>query len=202
VPAQPASPVRLGLDVRISARGNRYELRRLEPGRPEGPPVAVARQTMRSLKDEVTFFAGEDATEALVSHVARRAFNAGSAHDVSDGRGVALGEFRKDLVRSIGRPTWHLSTADGLDAMGRERSRPGSALRRVFSFFEMPVFLPFHVDFRLPSGEVVLTCHRRRGLRDRYEITVPTLADGRTLDWRLAVAVTAGIAAAQPEETS
>jgi hypothetical protein len=57
--------------------------------------------------------------------------------------------------------------------------------------------LRFHFDFVTDGGETVLSSERRRSIRDRYELTVPTLADGRKLDWRVAAAMAVALDALQ-----
>jgi len=62
---------------------------------------------------------------------------------------------------------------------------------------EIPIPLRFHFDFVTDAGEIVLSSERRRSIRDRYELTVPTLKDGRKLDWRVAAAMAVALDALQ-----
>jgi hypothetical protein len=43
----------------------------------------------------------------------------------------------------------------------------------------------------------VLSSERRRSIRDRYELTVPKLSDGRQLDWRVAASMAVALDALQ-----
>jgi hypothetical protein len=62
---------------------------------------------------------------------------------------------------------------------------------------DLPIFLRFHFDFTATDGQVVLSSERQRSLRDRYEITVPVLANGWQLDWRVAAAMAVALDALQ-----
>ena len=97
-----------------------------------------------------------------------------ATYDVTDKDGNPIGEFRKDFGKSLLRSTWHLTTPDGLVAVGQERSQGVAIARRVLDIVgELPIFLRFHFDFTSPDGQIMLTSERQRSLKDRYELTVP-----------------------------
>jgi hypothetical protein len=106
--------------------------------------------------------------------------------EVVDDTGVVLGSFRKAWKASFLRSTWELTTSDGLTATGRERNAAAALARRLSD--DIP-FLVVHFDFVTSDGSLVFSSVRRRTLRDEYELTVPTLPDGRRLDWRVAASL-------------
>lgn len=193
-----AAPERFALRQKITMMVNRYELRALADDGSEGPLIAFAQQKRMAFKEQVTFYADESRTQPVFGFKARTRMDLAATYDVTDAHGAALGEFRKDFGKSLLRSTWHLSTSGGLTAVGQERSQGVAIARRVLDVVgELPIFLRFHFDFVTPDGQVVLTSERRRSIRDRYEITVPTLADGRAMDWRVAAAMAVALDALQ-----
>ncbi len=189
---------RFTLRQKITVMVNRYELRTLAADGTEGPLLALAQQKRMAFKEQVTFYSDEERTQPLFGFKARKRLDVAATYDVTDAAGSTIGEFRKDFGKSLLRSTWHLSTPDGLTSVGQERSQGVAIARRVIGMVgEIPIPLRFHFDFTTPSGEIMLTSERRRSLRDRYELTVPRLADGRQLDWRVAGAMAVALDALQ-----
>lgn len=177
---------------------NRYELRALGPDGVEGPLLALAQQKRMAFKEQVTFYADEARTQPVFGFKARTRMDLAATYDVVDAQGTPIGEFRKDFGKSLMRSTWHLSTPDGLTAIGQERSQGVAIARRIISMVgELPIFLRFHFDFTAPGGEIILTSERQRTLRDRYELTVPRLENGWQLDWRVAASMAVALDALQ-----
>lgn len=189
---------RFSLRQKITMMVNRYELRTLDADGTEGQLLAFAEQKRMAFKEQVTFFTDATKTEPVFGFKARTRMDLAATYDVTDKDGNPIGEFRKDFGKSLLRSTWHLSTPDGLTSVGQERSQGVAIARRVIGMVgEIPIPLRFHFDFTTPTGEIVLSSERRRSLRDRYELTVPTLADGRQLDWRVAGAMAVALDALQ-----
>jgi len=183
---------------KITMMVNRYELRPLADDGTEGPLLAMAQQKRMAFKEQVTFYTDEARTQPVFGFKARKRMDLAATYDVTDGEGNAIGEFRKDFGKSLLRSTWHLTTPDGLTAVGQERSQTVAIARRVVDMIgDLPIFLRFHFDFTAPNGEIILTSERQRSLRDRYEITVPKLDNGWQLDWRVAAAMAVALDALQ-----
>ena len=192
------SPERFTLRQKITLMVNRYELRALAEDGTEGPLLALAQQKRMAFKEQVTFYSDEARTQPIFGFKARSRLDVNAGHDVTDAAGVAIGDFRKDFAKSLLRSTWHLSPPDGIVAIGQERSKNVAIARRVIDMFaENIIPLRFHFDFTTPDGEIVLSSERQRSIRDRYELTVPTLKDGRKLDWRVAAAMAVALDALQ-----
>jgi uncharacterized protein YxjI len=191
------TPERFSLRQKITMMVNRYELRPLAADGTEGPLIAMAQQKRMAFKEQVTFYSDEARTQPVFGFKARKRLDLAATYDVTDAQGTPIGEFRKDFGKSLLRSTWHLTTPDGLAAVGQERSQGVAIARRVIEMASLPVFLRFHFDFTTPNGEIVLTSERQRSLRDRYELTVPKLADGKQLDWRVAAAMAVALDALQ-----
>jgi uncharacterized protein YxjI len=192
------TPERFSLRQKITMMVNRYELRPLAADGTEGPLLAMAQQKRMAFKEQVTFYSDEARTQPVFGFKARKRMDLAATYDVTDAQGTPIGEFRKDFGKSLLRSTWHLTTPDGLTAVGQERSQGVAIARRVIEMVgDLPIFLRFHFDFTTPNGEIVLTSERQRSLRDRYELTVPKLADGTQLDWRVAAAMAVALDALQ-----
>jgi len=189
---------RFTLRQKITLMVNRYELRALADDGTEGPLLAMAQQKRMAFKEQVTFYSDEARTQPVFGFKARTRMDLAATYDVTDAAGAAIGEFRKDFGKSLLRSTWHLSTPDGLTSVGQERSQGVAIARRVIGLIgEIPIPLRFHFDFTTPDGQIVLSSERRRSIRDRYELTVPKLSDGRQLDWRVAASMAVALDALQ-----
>lgn len=187
------APQRFALRQKITLMVNRYELRTLSPDGVEGDLLAFAEQKRMAFKEQVTFFTDETKTQPVFGFKARQRLDLGATYDVTDAQGNPIGEFRKDFKKSLLRSTWHLSTPDGLTAIGQERNAAVAIIRRLA---DIP-FLVFHFDFTATDGQVILSSQRQRTLRDRYELTVPVLDNGWQLDWRVAAAMGVALDALQ-----
>ena len=176
---------------------NRYTIRAVDPDGRAGAVLAVAQQKRLALKEQVTFFSGDDRRTPVFSFRARQRIDLGATYDVTDAAGRAIGAFGKDFGRSLLRSTWHLHAA-GVRAVGRERDATVAVLRRAWDVLPVLGGLPspflYHVDFTdTATGAVVMTSERRRALRDRYLVTVP----GGVLDGRVAAAMAVALDALQ-----
>jgi uncharacterized protein YxjI len=182
---------------RITMMVNRYEIRAAEPDGSQGPVVAMAQQKRMAFKEQVTFYSDEDRKHPAFGFKARRRIDLGATYDVTDADGEPIGWFRKQFGRSLLRSTWQLSTADGGEATGTERSMGVAVARRLWETLPVVDNLPspfvFHFDFVDASGQVVLSSVRKRTLRDRYEVTVP----GGRIDGRVAAAMAVALDALQ-----
>ena len=122
----------------------------------EGPVLAVAQQKRVALKEEVTFFTDEARTQRVFSFKARQRLDLATTYDVLDASGAPIGWFRKDFGRSLLRSSWHLGTADGLEAFGTERNQNVALLRRAWDLLpfvsDFPSPFVFHFDFTTADG--------------------------------------------------
>jgi uncharacterized protein YxjI len=182
---------------RITMMVNRYEIRAAAPDGSEGPVVAMAQQKRMAFKEQVTFYTDEDRKQPAFGFRARRRIDLGATYDVMDADGQPIGWFRKQFGRSLLRSTWEMSTVDGGQVTGSERSAGVAIIRRLWDVLPIVENLPspfvFHFDFTDASGSVVLSSERKRSLRDRYEITVP----GGRVDGRVAAAMAVALDALQ-----
>lgn len=198
---QPGKIERFTVRQKITMMVNRYEIRGLDASGAEGPLLAMAQQKRMAFKEEVTFYADEARTQPVFSFKARKRMDLAATYDVTDPTGASLGWFRKDFGKSLMRSTWHLGAADGLEAIGTERSKNVALARRVWEFVpfaqDIPAPFAFHFDFTAPDGTVVLISERQRSLRDRYEVQLPTAANGWQLDWRVGAAMAVALDALQ-----
>ncbi len=197
-----AEPIeRFTVRQKITMMVNRYEVRAVDAAGAEGPLIAFAQQKRMAFKEEVTFYTDESRTQPVFSFKARKRLDLAATYDVTDAGGAALGWFRKDFGKSLMRSTWHLGAADGLEAIGSERSKNIAIARRVWEFVplasEIPAPFTFHFDFTAPDGTVVLISERQRSLRDRYDVRLPVAANGWRLDWRVGAAMAVALDALQ-----
>ncbi len=192
----PTNLAGLCLVQQITPIVNRFRVHEMGPDQTAGALLAFAEQKPLKLREEVTFFSSEDKTEALFGFKSRQIVDLHATTDVFDAQGTPLGLFRKDARASMTNSTWHLETPDGLKATGRERNKTVALLRRFGGLLpgalgETMEVLPwqFHFDFRDDRDQVVLSSQRKRAMRDQYLVTMPPLANGHSLDWRLAAAI-------------
>jgi len=199
--SQPAVTERYALRQKITMMVNRYEIRSVDAAGTEGPVVAVAQQKRMAFKEQVTFYADEARKQPVFSFKARQRIDLGATYDVFDASGAPIGWFRKDFGKSLLRSSWHLGSADGLEAFGTERNKNVAIARRVWEFVpyvgEIPLPFLFHFDFTAPDGTLVLSSQRKRSLRDRYDIHVPQASNGWQLDWRVGLAMAVALDALQ-----
>jgi uncharacterized protein YxjI len=185
------------VNQRITMMVNRYEIRAAAADGSPGPLVAMAQQKRMAFKEQVTFYGDEDRRHPLFGFRARRRIDLGATYDVTDADGQQIGWFRKQFGRSLLRSTWDLSTTDGGQATGTERSLPVAIARRAWEALPVVENLPspflFHFDFVDGAGQVVMSSVRQRSLRDRYEITVR----GGRVDGRVAAAMAVALDALQ-----
>ena len=199
--SQPAVTERYALRQKITMMVNRYEIRSVDAAGSDGPVVAVAQQKRMAFKEQVTFYADEARKQPVFSFKARQRLDLGATYDVFDAAGAPIGWFRKDFGKSLLRSSWHLGSADGLEAFGTERNKNVAIARRVWEFVpyagEIPLPFLFHFDFTAPDGTLVLSSQRKRSLRDRYDIHVPQASNGWQLDWRVGLAMAVALDALQ-----
>jgi len=192
---------RFTIKQKVTMMVNRYEIRSVDASGAEGPVIAMAQQKRMAFKEQVTFYADEARTQPVFGFKARQRMDLSATYDVTDASGTPIGSFRKEFAKSLLRSTWQLTSADGLQATGTERSHGVAIARRLWEVVPVISDLPspflFHFDFTAPDGSVVLSSVRRRSLRDRYDVELPTLASGWQLDWRVGAAMGVALDALQ-----
>jgi uncharacterized protein YxjI len=180
---------------------NRYEIRSVDAGGGEGPVIALAQQKRMAFKEQVTFYADEARTQPVFGFQARQRLDLGATYDVTDADGASIGSFRKEFAASLLRSTWQLSATDGHQSTGTERSMMVAVARRLWGLLpivgEIASPFVFHFDFTAPDGSIVLSSVRRRSLRDRYSVELPTSPGGWQLDWRVGAAMAVALDALQ-----
>jgi hypothetical protein len=74
-------------------------------------------------------------------------------------------------------------------------------VRRVWEFVpvvgEIPVPFLFHFDFVAPDGSLALSSTKKPAIKDVYHVALPTLADGRPMDWRVGMSMAVALDALQ-----
>jgi uncharacterized protein YxjI len=201
-PADNGGFERFTIAQRITLMVNRYEIRSVNADGGEGPLIAMAQQKRMSFKEEVTFYADETRTQPVFGFKARRRLDLGATYDVTDASGTPIGNFRKEFGKSLLRSTWQLTSPDGLQATGTERSQAIAIGRRLWGVIPyvgewIPCPFTFHFDFTAPDGSIVLSSVRKRSLRDRYDVTLPTAPNGWRMDWRVGAAMAVALDALQ-----
>ncbi|WP_267717198.1 hypothetical protein [Streptomyces sp. CoH17] len=167
-------------------KADRYTVSELMPDGADGEILACAEVKRFSLKEKITFHSGVSGTRVLFTIEERGLRGAGGGYDVWDAEGNLVGGFEEQAVASLVRSTWVLDQPGFQAAVGRERNRFVSVLRRLWDFLPLdlvPFLWPYHFDFET-AGKQVLKVDRKRGLRDRYVVDILTPG----LDPRLAVA--------------
>ena len=192
---------RFTIKQKITMMVNRYEIRAVDANGGEGPLIAIAQQKRMAFKEQVTFYADEARTQPVFGFKARQRMDLAATYDVTDAAGIPIGSFRKEFAKSLLRSTWQLTATDGLQATGTERNQNVAIARRLWEIVpiisELPSPFLFHFDFTAPDGSIVLSSVRRRSLRDRYDVELPTSPNGWRLDWRVGAAMAVALDALQ-----
>ncbi|HEY5181828.1 MAG TPA: hypothetical protein VIJ07_18995 [Dermatophilaceae bacterium] len=192
---------RFTIKQKITMMVNRYEIRSVDANGGEGPLIAMAQQKRMAFKEQVTFYADEARTQPVFGFKARQRMDLAATYDVTDAAGTPIGSFRKEFKKSLLRSTWQLTATDGLQATGTERNQNVAIARRLWEMVpivsELPSPFLFHFDFTAPDGSIVLSSVRRRSLRDRYDVELPTAPNGWRLDWRVGAAMAVALDALQ-----
>jgi len=192
---------RFTVKQKITMMVNRYEIRSVDANGGEGPLIAMAQQKRMAFKEQVTFYADEARTQPVFGFKARQRMDLAATYDVTDAAGTPIGSFRKEFKKSLLRSTWQLTATDGLQATGTERNQNVAIARRLWEMVpivsELPSPFLFHFDFTAPDGSIVLSSVRRRSLRDRYDVELPTAPNGWRLDWRVGAAMAVALDALQ-----
>ena len=196
-----AGSERFTIKQKITMMVNRYEIRSVDANGAEGPLIAIAQQKRMAFKEQVTFYADEARTQPVFGFKARQRMDLAATYDVTDASGTPIGSFRKEFAKSLLRSTWQLTAADGLQATGTERNQNVAIARRLWELVPVVGDLPspflFHFDFTAPDGSIVLSSVRRRSVRDRYDVELPTSPNGWRLDWRVGAAMAVALVALQ-----
>ncbi|MFB8106825.1 hypothetical protein ACFC3O_29090 [Streptomyces sp. NPDC056007] len=167
-------------------KASRYTVSELMPDGSQDKVLAHAEMKRFSLEERITFRSGVSGSRVLFTIEERGLRGAGDGYDVWEADGSLVGGFEEQAVASLVRSTWVLDQHASPVAIGRERNRFVSVLRRVWDLLPLdlvPFLWPYHFDFET-GGKEVLKVDRKWGLRDRYVVDI--LAPG--LDPRLAVA--------------
>jgi uncharacterized protein YxjI len=192
---------RFTIKQKITMMVNRYEIRSVDANGGEGPVIAVAQQKRMAFKEQVTFYADEARTQPVFGFKARQRMDLAATYDVTDATGTPIGSFRKEFGKSLLRSTWQLTATDGLQATGTERNPNIAIARRLWEFLPVVNDLPspflFHFDFTAPDGSIILSSVRKRSLRDRYDVELPSSPNGWRLDWRVGAAMAVALDALQ-----
>ena len=180
---------------------NRYEIVRQDESGKELGLLCFAEQKRMAAKEQVTFFTDSARTHPLFGFKARKRIDLGSRYDVTDSQGQPIGWFKKQFKASLVNSTWALGLPDGREFVGRERNAKVAVVRRLWDIVpvvgDIPVPFLFHFDFAAQDGSVALTSTKKAGVRDVYHVTLPALADGKPIDWRVGMAMAVALDALQ-----
>ena len=180
---------------------NRYEVIRADDKGKELGLLCFAEQKRMAAKEQVTFYTDSARTHPLFGFRARRRIDLGSSYDVLDSQGQPIGWFKKQFKASLVNSTWLLGLPDGREFVGRERNAKVAVIRRVWDLVPVVGELGspwlFHFDFAAPDGSVALSSTKRAGIKDVYHVTLPALADGKPIDWRVGMAMAVALDALQ-----
>ncbi|MEW1952720.1 hypothetical protein [Terrabacter sp. NPDC080008] len=172
---------------------NRYEVVRAdERGRQLGL-LCFAEQDRTAAREQVTFYTDAAKEHPLFGFQARRRLDLGTTYDVTDSHGQPIGWFKKRFSASPVSSTWTLGLPDGRQFVGRERNTTVAVARRLWEVVPVVGDLPgpflLHVDFVSADGRVALSATTRAGVRGVHRVTLPAQEDGRSIDWRVGMAM-------------
>ena len=180
---------------------NRYEIVRADDSGRELGLLCFAEQKRMAAKEQVTFYTDAAKQHPLFGFKARRRLDLGSTYDVTDSQGQPIGWFKKHFKASLVTSTWTLGLPDGRELVGQERNAKVAVARRLWEVIPVVGDIPgpflFHFDFVAPDGSLALSSTKRAGIKDVYRVTLPALADGKPIDWRVGMAMAVALDALQ-----
>ena len=163
--------------------------------------LCFAEQKRMAAKEQVTFYTDAAKQHPLFGFKARRRLDLGSRYDVTDSQGQPIGWFKKHFKASLVSSTWTLGLPDGRELVGHERNAKVAVARRLWEVIPVVGDIPgpflFHFDFVAPDGSLALSSTKRAGIKDVYRVTLPALADGKPIDWRVGMAMAVALDALQ-----
>ncbi|MGO4599981.1 hypothetical protein [Terrabacter sp. 2RAF25] len=197
----PIEAERYVLRQKLTLMINRYEIFRADENGTELGLLCFAEQKRMAAKEQVTFYTDSAKTQPLFGFKARKRIDLGSGYDVTDSQGQPIGYFKKQFKASLVNSTWTLALPDGREFLGRERNAKVAVARRVWELVpvigEIPVPFLFHFDFVAPDGSLALSSTKKASVKDVYHVSLPALADGRAMDWRVGMAMAVALDALQ-----
>jgi hypothetical protein len=189
------------LRQKLTMMVNRYEIVRQDEFGKELGLLCFAEQKRMAAKEQVTFYTDSAKTHPLFGFKARKRIDLSSGYDVTDSQGQPIGWFKKQFKASLVNSTWTLGLPDGREFVGRERNAKLAVVRRLWDIVpvvgDIPVPFLFHFDFAAPDGSVALSSTKKAGVKDVYHVTLPALADGKPIDWRVGMAMAVALDALQ-----
>jgi len=189
------------LRQKLTMMVNRYEIVRQDEFGKELGLLCFAEQKRMAAKEQVTFYTDSAKTHPLFGFKARKPIDLSSGYDVTDSQGQPIGWFKKQFKASLVNSTWTLGLPDGREFVGRERNAKLAVVHRLWDIApvvgDIPVPFLFHFDFAAPDGSVALSSTKKAGVKDVYHVTLPALADGKPIDWRVGMAMAVALDALQ-----
>jgi len=189
------------LRQKLTMMVNRYEIVRQDEFGKELGLLCFAEQKRMAAKEQVTFYTDSAKTHPLFGFKARKRIDLSSGYDVTDSQGQPIGWFKKQFKASLVNSTWTLGLPDGREFVGRERNAKLAVVRRLWDIVpvvgDIPVPFLFHFDFAAQDGSVALSSTKKVGVKDVYHVTLPALADGKPIDWRVGMAMAVALDALQ-----
>jgi uncharacterized protein YxjI len=189
------------LRQKLTMMVNRYEIVRQDELGKELGLLCFAEQKRMAAKEQVTFYTDSAKTHPLFGFKARKRIDLGSTYDVTDSQGQPIGWFKKQFTASLLNSTWLLGLPDGREFVGRERNAKVAVVRRLWDIVpvvgDIPVPFLFHFDFAARDGSLALSSTKKAGVKDVYHVSLPTLADGKPIDWRVGLAMAVALDALQ-----
>jgi len=200
-PVADAPAERYVLRQKLTMMVNRYEILRADENGRELGVLCFAEQKRMAAKEQVTFYTDSAKAHPLFGFKARKRLDLGSTYDVTDGQGRPIGWFKKHFKASLVSSTWTLGLPDGREFVGAERNTKVAVARRLWEIVpvvgDIPVPFLFHFDFTAPDGSLALSSTKKASVKDVYHVTLPPLADGRPIDWRVGLAMAVALDALQ-----
>ena len=182
---------------------NQYEFSLPGADGAPGRPFCFVEQARFKFKEDIRFYTDDSKQYELMRIKARQRFDPRARYDVTDEKGVKIGEIQKVFGASLLRSTYALFDQHGAEvARASERSLLVALFRRFVGLvpyvgdFSDWLPIPYHFDFK--RGDAVLATHTRQAfkLRDTYEIDLSGDPQ-HTLDRRLVLALAVGMDALQ-----
>jgi hypothetical protein len=199
----PALHDRFFVRQRIRPMINQYEVSTLASDEKSGDQaVCFVEQKRMKLKEDLRAFTDESKTTEVFRINAQQVWDPKARYDVTDAKGMQLGQLQKVFGRSLLRSTWRIYDVTGEEVgWARERSMLIALFRRLVGFvpyvgdFADWLPIPYHFDYFI-QDQPIGGLQRLLGVRDRHRLDVSGDSD-RTIDRRVILALAVGMDALQ-----
>lgn len=197
---------KLIIEQKITAFVNKYAVYQANADGTKGAMVAYAQQKRIALREKISFFSSEDASEVVFTMRAEKVMDLHGRYLVEDKDGNLIGAFKKEFRQSLLNSTWSILDDTGnIKITIKESNMVLAVVRRFISFLPIvggiveliTMFLKYHfVLIDATSAKEVGRYEKTTLFRDHYLLSMTNDSYSGT-DWRVVAAQSVALDALQ-----